>query len=359
MNEKNKKILEEIKKKKNDRLAIWGKIEDKWFVSTGINGLDHILGGGLPVGKVIEIYGPSGWGKTSFSMRCAKQFHDKWERIFFCDTEGTFPFNLQKTYWLENLEIYYPASGEDAVDQILEAIDLWYWLIILDSVGMMVPMSMNNDDVEASNVWAMGKLMTKFMRLVTDKLLERWATLICINHEKQKIGSMYGWTYTAWWAMLPYTASVRLRVSDWGKAWEKIKDGKIIYKTNKVSITKLKGKVLHQKEYEIYLDLKQRFCPEVDLVYWWISLGIIKQAWAYFKYWDISLWQGIINMKNYFNDNLDIRKRLLDQCRDMAAIMDKSDDLVFADDIEWYNKLIEWYNKKWWSSLEIYEKKIW
>jgi len=358
--DKNLLILERLKWIKNNKLHIGWSLPEVEFISSWLISFDQMTWWWIPRGRVVEIFWPSGWGKTSFAMKIASEFSNAWERVLFMDTEWTYPKYLENIFGIKNIDVYSPTTWEEAVDFMVEAASMWYWLIILDSVGATVPMAMQNQDVEASNIGNMWKLMTKFMRLIVDKLRDNNCTLLCINHEKSQIWSFTWATYTAGWVALPYAASLRIRIAGigWDAGLKIDKDtGKIVYKLSKLKIIKTKLKKLHEAEVELYLDLKGRFSEEVDVVMMWIKLWIISAwGWGWFKYWDTSLWQWVLSIKNLLVDKKDIYEQIKEDIRFRCLIIDKSDDIVFRDDIEWYNKLVEEYNKKFGYELELIQK---
>lgn len=359
--DKNLLILEKLRSLNNSKLFIWWILPQVEYVSSGLMSFDFMTWWWIPKGKVVELYWPSWSWKTSFGMMIANQFSISGERVLFMDTEWTYPKYLEEIYGIENIDVYNATTWEEAVDFMVEAAGLGYWLIILDSVAMTVPMSMQNNAVESSNLGNMWKLMTKFMRLIVDKLRDNNCTLICINHEKTAIWWYNGEVYRPWWTAIPYASSLSIRIA-WGKSKDDqaidTKTGKTVYVKSRLVIQKTKLKKLHSKEITLYLDVKGRFSVPVDLINLWLRFGIITASWSWwwYKYNDISLGQGVLHIRNSIQRLpwlFDIiREEVLDRCE----IEDKSEDIIFADDVDWYNKLVEVYNKKYWRELELQEK---
>jgi len=356
--DKNLSILEKIKSMKNDKLYIGGSIPDVNYISSWLVSLDTLTGWWIPRGRVVEIFWPSWSWKTSLAMKIAEQYVKAWERVLFMDTEWTYPKHLEKIYGIaEWIDVYAPSAGEEAIDFMVDAVGMWYWLIILDSVETTVPMAIHNSEVEASNLGNMWKLMTKFMRLIVDKLRDTWCTLICINHEKAAIWS-YTWEmYRPWWNAIPYASSLSIRIrKDWS-AVTATKDDKIAYQHTIVKIVKTKLKKLHENEIRLYLDVKQRFDWEIDMALWAVKYGIIHQWWAgWYKYWEASLGQGLLTIVKYFREHPETEKAIREELEYKIKIIDKQDDLIFEDDIKWYNEMVKEYNKKFGKEFPLYDK---
>ena len=356
----NEKDLAAMKKMNSRRFYKWGSCNKIDLVPTGLKSLDNIIWWWIPRGRIVHIFWASWSGKTSLAMHIAKKFENTWDKVLFIDAENTFPEYIRKILDIRNMDVYEPSSWEDAVDTIVDALDQEYKLIILDSVAVCTPMSQLEQSSENNAIWLLPKLMAKMVKLVTDKLAQRWSTLLLLNHERVTIW-WYKWQVyaPAQWTIL-FAASLNIRINAMWKS-EYIFDsdtGKLALKPSKVRVLKSKVKALHDEELILYLDLKGRFNEIVDMLIYWLKLWIIKKNWAFIKYWDETLWQWILKTIKILIWNTELNNRINKHIDDRIALIDKQDDVVFSDDVDAYNDLVDEYNEKYWENIEL-SKKIW
>lgn len=195
-------------------------------VSSGSMNLDMALGGGFPVGRTLELYGPESGGKTTVAMLHAaemqKAFPDKY--VLFLDLEGTLDRNLALSYGIDDrkLLVSQPMSGEEAFN-IAESFirSGTVSLVILDSVSALLPEAEDKAAMEQQSIGLQARLMSKALRKITPICTQTNSTFLFVNQIREKVGVMYGNPeVTSGGRGLPFYASVRIHI----RAGEKIPD---------------------------------------------------------------------------------------------------------------------------------------
>jgi len=248
-----KKITESIKKleKKHGKGVVMDLSSDKSFVQdikfekTGIFSLDEMLGGGIPQGRVIELYGQESSGKTSLATQIAAQFQKNGKTVAFLDLEHAFAPKYAEALGIdlspEKFLFSQPDWGEQALDIIENWVNLGVELIIVDSVANMVPKCEVEGKAGDAVVGKVARLMSQAMRRLSGPVSKNKATILFINQIRQNIG---GGPYanpnvTPGGNALKFWASMRIQVARRTslKIGEKVIGIKILAKTvkNKVS----------------------------------------------------------------------------------------------------------------------------
>jgi len=354
------KDIEIMKKSKSSRFYKWWDHVGIEFVPTWLLSFDHIIWWWIPRWRIVHIFGKSWSGKTSLALHIAKKFENIGEKILFIDAENTFPEYIRKILDIKDIDIYEPSSWEDAVDAIVEWLNQKYGLIILDSVAVCTPMSQLDQSSENNAIGLLPKLMAKLVKLTTDRLSQNNATLILLNHEKDTIGGYKGQVYApAQWTIL-FAASLNVRINSTGKS-NYILDSdtnKIALKPSRIQVLKSKVKALHDNEIMVFLDLKWRFSETVDMLIFGMQIWVISKNGAFIKYWDTSLWQWILKAVKMLIGNNELNKKITTHILDRVAIVNKQDDVVFSDDVDWYNDMVDEYNDKYTDKITITHK-VW
>ncbi len=277
-------------------------------VPTGSIGLDHALGiGGLPKGRIIEIYGPESGGKTTVTLHCIAEVQKLGGYAAFIDVEHALDPVYAKSLGvdIDQLIVAQPDTGEQALE-IMEnlarsgAIDI----IVLDSVAAMVTKAEIDGEIGDSFVGVQARLMSGAMRKLTSVISKSNCVAIFINQVREKIGVMYGNPETTpGGRALKFYASVRIEV----RKGEKIVDGgEIVGYTTKCKV--VKNKVAPPfKEAQFDMIFGEGISRLGEIVTMGEELGFIKKSGAWFSYNGERLGQGKENVKKFLRENDDLR----------------------------------------------------
>ena len=312
-------------------------IEQTEAISTGSLGLDLALGvGGLPKGRVIEIYGPESSGKTTLTLHAIAETQKAGGVCAFIDAEHALDVGYAKRLGVDtdNLLVSQPDFGEQALE-ILEtvirsgAVDL----VVVDSVAALTPKVEIDGDMDDQQVGVQARLMSKALRKITGLLNKMNCTVIFINQIRMKIGMTgYGSPETTTGGnALKFYSSVRLDI----RRIATLKQGENSI-GNRVKVKVVKNKVaapFKQAEFDIMFG--EGISKTGELVDYGVKLDIIDKAGAWFSYGDTKIGQGRENSKLFLRDNPAIAKEIEDKILNSMGINDAiitggSDD---ADDI--------------------------
>ncbi len=295
-------------------------VENIPSVSTGSIGLDVALGiGGLPRGRVIEIYGPESSGKTTLAIHAIAEAQKTGGIAAFIDAEHAFDrFYAEKLgVDTQNLFVSQPDHGEQALE-ITEnlirsgAIDI----IVIDSVAALTPKSEIEGEMGDSKMGLQARLMSQALRKLTSTISKTGAICIFINQLREKIGVMFGNPETTTGGnALKFYATVRLDIRKIGQ----IKDSENI-SGNRVRVKVVKNKVappFRSAEFDlIYGDGISKVGEIIDLG---VDLDIIKKSGSWFSYGDTKLGQGREAVKNLLHDNPELSEELVLKIREVLA----------------------------------------
>ena len=283
-------------------------------ISTGSLSLDLALGiGGLPKGRIVEIYGPESSGKTTLALHVAAEAQKAGGNAAFIDVEHA----LDPVYAdalgvdIDSLLVSQPDTGEQAME-ICEAlvrsgaIDV----IVVDSVAALTTRAEIEGEMGDSHVGLQARLMSQAMRKLTSAIGKTNTIVIIINQLREKIGVMYGNPETTTGGRaLKYYASVRIDV----RRVEAIKSGGEVI-GNRTRAKVVKNKVAPPfKEAEFDIMFGQGISKMGEMVDIAVKLGIVNKSGAWFSYGDIRLGQGRDNAKEYFKANPELAKEVEDK----------------------------------------------
>ena len=283
-------------------------------ISTGSLSLDLALGiGGLPKGRIVEIYGPESSGKTTLALHVAAEAQKAGGNAAFIDVEHA----LDPVYAdalgvdIDSLLVSQPDTGEQAME-ICEAlvrsgaIDV----IVVDSVAAMTTRAEIEGEMGDSHVGLQARLMSQAMRKLTSAIGKTNTIVIFINQLREKIGVMYGNPETTTGGRaLKYYASVRIDV----RRVEAIKSGgEVIGNRTRAKVVKNKDAPPF-KEAEFDIMFGQGISKMGEMVDIAVKLGIVNKSGAWFSYGDIRLGQGRDNAKEYFKANPALAKEVEDK----------------------------------------------
>jgi protein RecA len=280
-------------------------------VSTGSLGLDIALGiGGLPRGRIIEIYGPESSGKTTLALHAIAEAQKGGGTAAFVDAEHALdPVYAKKLgVNIDELIVSQPDTGEQAleiVDTLVRsnAIDI----LVVDSVAALVPRAEIEGEMGDSHVGLQARLMSQALRKLTGSISRSRCMVVFINQVRMKIGVMYGNPETTTGGnALKFYASVRLDIRRTGQ----IKDrDEITGNTTRVKVVKNKvAPPFKQVEFDImYGEGISKIGEILDLG---VKAGLVEKSGAWFSYDSVRIGQGRENAKNFLRENGELRDRL-------------------------------------------------
>ena len=301
------------------------KLGDKPAVSvetipTGALALDVALGvGGVPRGRIIEVYGPESSGKTTLAQHIVAECQKKGGIAAFVDAEHALDPEYARNLGvnIDELLISQPDTGEQALDITEElvrsgAVDI----IVVDSVAALVPKAEIEGSMEDQQMGLQARLMSKALRKLTGIIGKTNTTVIFINQLRQKIGVMYGNPETTTGGnALKYYASVRMEI----KRIEGLKgDGEDV--GNHVRVRILKNKVappFRTAEFDIIFG--KGICRIGNILDVAVDLDIVKKAGSWFSFQDEKLGQGRDKAKEYLASNPDILNQVETLVREKLA----------------------------------------
>ena len=280
-------------------------------VSTGSLGLDIALGiGGLPRGRIVEIYGPESSGKTTLALHAIAEAQKIGGTAAFVDAEHALDPGYAKKLGvdIDNLIVSQPDTGEQAleiVDTLVRsnAVDV----LVVDSVAALVPRAEIEGEMGDSHVGLQARLMSQALRKLTGSISRSRCTVIFINQVRMKIGVMYGNPETTTGGnALKFYASVRLDIRRTGQ----IKDrDDIVGNTTRVKVVKNKvAPPFKQVEFDImYGEGISKVGEILDLG---VKAGIVEKSGAWFSYDSVRIGQGRENSKTFLKENPELMTRL-------------------------------------------------
>jgi recombination protein RecA len=281
------------------------------IIPTGAIALDVALGiGGLPRGRVVEIYGPESSGKTTVALHAVANAQAAGGIVAFIDAEHALDPDYAKALGVDTdaLLVSQPDSGEQALeiaDMLVRsgALDL----IVIDSVAALVPRAEIEGEMGDSHVGLQARLMSQALRKMTGALNNSGTTMIFINQLREKIGVMFGSPETTTGGKaLKFYASVRLDV----RRIETLKDGQDMV-GNRTRIKVVKNKVappFKQAEFDIMYG--KGISREGGLIDVGVEAGLVRKAGAWYTYEGDQLGQGKENARTFLKDNPDLANEL-------------------------------------------------
>ena len=304
-------------------------------IPTGSMRLDMALGiGGVPKGRIVEIYGPESSGKTTVALSVISQAQKRGGEAAFIDVEHALDPNYAKALGVntDDLLVSQPDSGEQALE-IAEAlirsgaIDV----IVIDSIAAMTTRAEIDGDMGDLHVGQLARLMSQAMRKLTGAISKSNCVAIFINQIREKIGVMYGNPETTpGGRALKFYASVRIEV----RKGEVIKNnGEIIGASTRCKV--VKNKVAPPfKEATFDMMYGQGISRTGEVLDMAVELDIIKKGGSWFSYNDQKLGQGRDNVKELLKNNPELMKEVEDQIlARQAEIFDKSGKAEKTEDI--------------------------
>jgi recombination protein RecA len=296
-------------------------IEAVRVISTGSLSLDAALGiGGIPRGRIIEIYGPESSGKTTLALHCIAEAQKAGGYAAFIDAEHALDINYAQNLGVDikNLLVSQPDSGEQALE-ITEtlvrsnAIDI----IVVDSVAALVPKAELEGDMGDSHVGLQARLMSQALRKLTGSVNKSHTSVVFINQIREKIGVMFGnpETTTGGRALKFYT-SIRMEVRRIGA----IKDGQENV-GNRTVVKVVKNKMappFKNVEFDIMYGKGISYTGDVlDLA---VTFDIINKSGSWYSYGDEKIGQGRENAKLFLEQNESTRQNIISEVKSALGL---------------------------------------
>ncbi|MBP6995020.1 MAG: recombinase RecA [Phycicoccus sp.] len=290
-------------------------------IPTGSIALDVALGiGGLPRGRVVEIYGPESSGKTTVALHAVASAQRAGGIAAFIDAEHALDPEYAKKLGVDtdNLLVSQPDTGEQALeiaDMLIRSGSLD--IIVIDSVAALVPRAEIEGEMGDSHVGLQARLMSQALRKITGALNQTGTTAIFINQLREKIGVMFGSPETTTGGKaLKFYASVRLDV----RRIETLKDGSDAV-GNRTRVKVVKNKVsppFKQAEFDILYG--HGISREGGLIDMGVDQGFVRKAGAWYTYDGDQLGQGKENARNFLKDNPELADELERKIKDKLGI---------------------------------------
>jgi recombination protein RecA len=289
------------------------KVQDIPAISTGSIALDLALGiGGVPRGRVVEIYGPESSGKTTLALHIAAETQILGGMVAFIDAEHALDVKYARQLGVDvdGLLVSQPDTGEQGLDiaEILVrsgAIDT----LIIDSVAALVPRAEIEGDMGDSHMGLQARLMSQALRKLTGTISKSMTCVIFINQIRMKIGVMFGSPETTTGGnALKFYASQRLDIRRIGA----IKEGDQII-GNRTRVKVVKNKIAPPfKEAEFDIIYGTGISKEGDILDLGVSLGIIEKSGSWYSSDGERMGQGRENVKGFLAENQDIKEHITD-----------------------------------------------
>ncbi len=304
------------------RLGDEGAVEEVEKISTGSVALDIALGiGGLPRGRIVEIYGPEGSGKTTVALTVAAHAQRGGGIAAFIDAEHALDPSYARVLGvdIDNLLVAQPDTGEQALE-IAEmlvrsgAVDV----VIIDSVAALVPRAEIEGEMGDQHMGLQARLMSQALRKLTGTIKKTNTLLIFTNQIRMKIGVLFGNPETTSGGnALKFYASVRLDIRRVGALTE----GENVV-GSRVRVKVVKNKVappFRKAEFDILF--AEGISREGDIIDLGVEANIIKKSGAWFSYGDDRLGQGRENVRVFLKENFDLRMRIERQVMAFYAVV--------------------------------------
>ena len=302
-------------------------------ISTGSIGLDIAVGiGGLPKGRIIEVYGPESSGKTTVALHTVAEAQKQGGIAAFIDAEHALDPVYAKALGvdIDNLIISQPDTGEQALE-IAEALirSGAIGIIVVDSVAALVPRAEIEGDMGDSHVGLQARLMSQALRKLTGSIKKSNCVAIFINQLREKVGIMFGNPETTTGGRaLKFYSSVRLDV----RKIDTIKQGdKVLGSRTRVKVVKNKvAPPFKQAEFDIMYG--EGISKVGDLLDIASDIDIVKKSGAWYSYNDTKLGQGRENVKKFLQDNPDLIKEIDEKVRHYYKLDETRENAQEEDD---------------------------
>jgi len=313
------------------RLGQRGAIAPMESISTGSISIDYALGiGGLPRGRVVEIFGPESSGKTTLALQVIAEAQRSGGMAAFVDAEHALDAQYAQKLGvgLENLLVSQPDNGEQALEivEVLvrsNSVDV----VVVDSVAALVPKAEIEGEMGEAQMGLQARLMSQALRKLTGVVSKSKTTLIFINQLREKIGVMFGNPETTTGGRaLKFYASVRIDI----RRIASIKDGdQVIGGRTRVKVVKNKvAPPFREAEFDVMYG--EGISREGDLLDLAVEKRIVEKSGAWFAFSGERLGQGRENAKQFLKDNPSVRQTLEDRVRKELGLLREPAEVAAA-----------------------------
>ncbi len=282
-------------------------------ISTGSLSLDLALGGGLPKGRVVEIYGPESSGKTTLTLHAIAEVQKNGGVAAFIDAEHALDPSYARRIGVDvdNLLLSQPDNGEQALEIVetlvrSNAVDI----IVIDSVAALVPKAEIEGEMGDSHMGLQARLMSQALRKLTGIISRSHVTVVFINQIRMKIGVMFGNPETTTGGnALKFYASVRMDI----RRISQIKQGDVVI-GNRTKVKVVKNKIAPPfREAEFDIMYNQGISRTGDILDLALIHNIVEKAGAWFSYNDAKIGQGREAVKLYLQNNPEVMNEITDK----------------------------------------------
>lgn len=305
-------------------------------VSTGSLAIDIASGiGGLPYGRIVEIFGPESSGKSTICLQTCAQAQKAGKRVCYIDVEHALDPNYMKALGcdLDNMIICQPTNGEEAFNIAIKlAQDKLIDVIVLDSVAAMLTKSEIEGEVGDMFIGKQAKLMSEGFKKLTPLAYSANCLVMAVNQIRQKIGIMFGSPETTSGGVaLKFYASMRLRIS---RTEKPITEGELAI-GNDTKVKFIKNKLaapFRTAEFKIYYNQGVSIVSEI--LDYAVKFDLIKKSGSWYSYNDEKIGQGEVKTMSWLKEHKDIQNILLDQIRDkilnenVEAEVDEDENII-------------------------------
>ena len=317
------------------KLGAEGAIQDIKASSTGSLGLDIALGiGGLPMGRIIEIYGPESSGKTTLTLHCVAEQQKNGGVCAFVDAEHALDPQYARKLGvdIDELLISQPDTGEQALeitDTLVRsgAVNM----VVVDSVAALTPKSELEGDMGDSSVGVQARLMSQAMRKLTGSISRSNCMVIFINQIRMKIGVMFGSPETTTGGnALKFYSSVRLDIRRIGALKDR---DEVVGNATRVKIVKNKVAAPF-KQVEFHIMYGEGISKMGELLDLGVKAGVVDKSGSWFSYGDERIGQGRENAKTFLKENTAMANEIEDKIRAAHGLDFDGSDSDDADILE-------------------------
>lgn len=249
-------------------------------ISTGSIVVDSIIGGGLPVGRITEIFGPYSSGKTTFALTSIANVQKNGGSALFIDLESSLDPRWAKRLGvdLDSLIVVSPDLGSEALDLLSKAVTMnAFDIIVFDSIGALIADGVYTDGTDHSGMGEVARMLSTMVPPIAQNAKKTQTTVVFINQLRANLGGYGAAETTRGGKAVPYAASLRLRVSRQGKKGQIVEDGKTVGVTLSIKVEKNKT-AAPDREAETVVNFRRGLDPAVEAFGVGVQLGIIEAA---------------------------------------------------------------------------------